>query len=89
MFESTRRYYLYNCPVDMRKSFNTLCGVVRHKMNMEIQENVGYVFINKRATHMKILCWQDYRISYEKLLLILRGISIQKIIKRKRYKLGG
>ncbi len=112
MFESTRRYYLYNQPVDMRKGFDSLRGVVRHQMGMNIQEDVGYIFINKRATHMKVLFWEgdglsiyykrleqgtfehpdegpDYRISYEKLLLILRGISTQKIIKRKRYKLAG
>ena len=48
MFESTRRYYLYNRPVDnakalqvMRKSFNTLCGVVRHQMDLELEEYVG------------------------------------------------
>ncbi|MBY5959404.1 IS66 family insertion sequence element accessory protein TnpB [Membranicola marinus] len=110
MFESTRRYYLYNRPVDMRKSFNTLCGVVRHQMDLELEENVGYIFINKRTTHMKVLFWEgdglsiyfkrleqgtfehpdqgpDYRISYEKLMLILQGISTQKIVRRKRYKL--
>ncbi len=112
MFESTRRYYLYNRPVDMRKSFNTLCGVVRHQMDLELEEHVGYVFINKRTTHMKVLFWEgdglsiyykrleqgtfehpdegpDYRISYEKLMLILQGISTQEIVRRKRYKLGG
>lgn len=111
MFESSRRYYLCNRPVDMRKSFNTLCEVVRFQMEMKLEEDVGYVFINKRATHMKVLFWEgdglsiyykrleqgtfehpdqgpDYRISYEKLLLILRGISTQKIVRRKRYKLG-
>ena len=112
MFESTRRYYLYNQPVDMRKGFDSLSGVVRHKMGLKIEENVGYIFINRRATHMKVLFWEgdglsiyykrleqgtfehpdqgaDYRISYEKLLLILRGISTQKVIKRKRYNLAG
>lgn len=111
MFERARRYYLYNRPVDMRKSFNTLCAVVRQQMRMELQEHAGYIFINKRATHMKVLFWEgdglsiyykrleqgtfehpdqgpDYRISHEKLMLILRGISTQKIIRRKRYKLG-
>lgn len=111
MFESSRRYYLFNGPVDMRKSFNTLCGVVRQQMGLELEEGSGYVFINKRATHMKVLFWEgdglsiyykrleqgtfehpdqgpDYRISYEKLLLILRGISTEKIHKRKRYEAG-
>lgn len=112
MFESSRRYYLYNRPVDMRKSFNTLSGVVRQQMNLELEEHVGYIFINKRGTHMKVLLWEgdglsiyykrlergtfehpdqgpEYRISYEKLMLILQGISTQKIIRRKRYKIGG
>src|SRR5690606_38003810 len=37
MFESSRRYYLYDQPVDMRKGFDSLCGVVRHQMGMNIQ----------------------------------------------------
>lgn len=111
MFERSRRYYLYNKAVDMRKSFNTLCAVVREQMALGLEEGVGYVFINKRATHMKVLMWEgdglsiyykrleegtfehpdqgpDYRISYAKLMLILQGISTQKIHRRKRYKLG-
>lgn len=111
MFERARRYCLYNRPVDMRKSFNTLCVVVRKQMGVELEEHVGYVFINKRATHMKVLFWEgdglsiyykrleqgtfehpdqgtDYRISYEKLMLILQGISTRKIVRRKRYKIG-
>src|SRR5690606_37827483 len=58
MFESARRYYLYSQPVDMRKGFDSLCGLVRHQMGLEIEEHVGYIFINKRATHMKMLFWE-------------------------------
>src|SRR5690625_4808524 len=69
MFERARRYYLFNQPVDMRKNFNTLCAVVRQQMGMELEEHVGYIFMNKRWTHMRDVCWEadGLRRSYNRL----------------------
>lgn len=95
----------------MRKSFNTLSGLVRSEMNLPLLSGSGFVFINKRRTHIKMLMWEGdglslyykrlskgtfehpkcssgYHISYEKLLLVLRGISTQQIVKRKRFSLS-
>lgn len=111
MFESSRKYYLYDQPVDMRKSFNTLGAVVTQQMKQELLSGAGFVFINKRRTHLKMLLWEgdgfslyykrlergtfehpaggdDYAISYEKILLVLRGIQTEKIEKRKRFSLS-
>ena len=110
MFEQSRIYYLYSEPCDMRKSFNTLSGLVQTEMKLSVLSGAGFVFINKRKTHLKMLLWegdglslyfkrlskgtfehpktnQTHQISYEKLLLVLRGISTKQIIKRKRYSL--
>lgn len=111
MFEQSRTYYLYSKPCDMRKSFNTLSGLVRSEMKLPLLSGAGFVFINKKRTHLKMLMWEGdglslyfkrlskgtfehpktksgYQISYEKLLLVLRGISTRQIVKRKRFSLS-
>jgi transposase len=94
----------------MRKSFNTLGALVSVHMGLALLSGAGFVFINKRKTHLKLLMWEGdgfglyykrleqgtfehpksgsgYELSYEKLLLILRGIETNKIEKRKRFSL--
>ena len=111
MFERSGSYYLYDQPTDMRKSFNTLGAIVTKQMNLGLMSGAGFVFINRRKTHLKMLRWEGdgfslyfkrlergtfehltqlnaYRLSYEKLLLILQGIETKKVIKRKRFSLG-
>jgi len=111
MFERSNTYYLYDQPTDMRKSFNTLGAIVTGSMNLSLLSGSGFVFINRRKTHLKMLRWEgdgfslyfkrlekgtfehltglnEYRLSYENLLLILHGIETQKISKRSRFSLG-
>jgi transposase len=110
MFESSRKYYLYNQSTDMRKSFHSLGAIVSQQMGVDLLSGAGFVFISKRRTHLKMLVWEGdgfslyYKrleqgtfehpqgeekglISYEKLMLVLRGIETEKIIKRKRFSL--
>jgi transposase len=59
VFERSGTYYLYDQATDMRKSFNTLgVLVVSTKMGMILQSGAGFVFINKRKTHLKMLMWE-------------------------------
>lgn len=58
MFERSGTYYLYDQATDMRKSFNTLGVLVVSKMGMILQSGAGFVFINKRKTHLKMLMWE-------------------------------
>ena len=111
MLERTRRYYLYDQATDMRKSFNTLGAIVSLQMKLELLSGAGFVFINRRKTHLKLLMWEgdglslyykrlergtfehprsrdNFSISYEKLMLILQGIEIKKVVKRKRFSLA-
>lgn len=111
MLERSQSYYLYDQPCDMRKSFNTLGALVSEQMGLELLSGAGFVFINRRKTHLKLLSWEGdgfslyykrlesgtfehpastsgFGLTYEKLLLILRGIQTDKIKKRKRFSLS-
>jgi len=39
----------------MRKSFNTLGAIVTASMNLSLLSGSGFVFINRRKTHLKML----------------------------------
>lgn len=58
MFERSRTYYLYDQPTDMRKSFHTLGSLVKHQMHLQLLSGAGFVFINRRKTHLKMLMWE-------------------------------
>lgn len=111
MFNRQGKYYLYDLPTDMRKGFNTLGAIVVSKMHLNLQSGSGFLFINKRKTHLKMLMWEgdgfslyykrleegtfehvrglsNYELSYEKLVLILKGIEAKEIKRRKRFSLG-
>ena len=48
-------YYLYPYPVDMRKSFYTLSGVVTNSMSDDVRGGGVFIFVNREQTIMKIL----------------------------------
>jgi transposase len=110
MLEKSRKYYLYNQPVDMRKGFNGLGGLVINKMKCNLLDGSGYVFINKKRTHLKLLVFEEDgfsiyykrlergtfshpdqgetgKISYDRLLMVLRGIEVEKVRKKNWYKM--
>ena len=49
------QYYLYALPVDMRKSFYTLSGIVNESMHQDVRGGGVFIFINRRCNIMKIL----------------------------------
>lgn len=49
------QYYLYPAPVDMRKSFYTLSGIVTDAMNRDVRSGEVFIFVNRNQTIMKIL----------------------------------
>ena len=49
------KYYLYPAPVDMRKSFYTLSGIVTDAMNRDVRSGEVFIFVNRNQTIMKIL----------------------------------
>lgn len=48
-------YYLYPLPVDMRKSFYTLSGIVTNNMGQHVQDGAVFIFVNRNQNIMKIL----------------------------------
>ena len=49
------KYFLYPAPVDMRKSFYTLSGIVSSAMKRNVQDGEVFIFVNRNLTIMKIL----------------------------------
>ena len=55
--EGQVRVHLYGQPVDMRKSFDGLYALTRQGLGQDPLSGRLFVFINRRATHMKVLYW--------------------------------
>ncbi|MGB4972931.1 MAG: IS66 family insertion sequence element accessory protein TnpB [Cyclobacteriaceae bacterium] len=51
------RYYLYDAPADMRKSYAGLAGLVHNELDKNLLEGEGFIFMNKRKNMVKILWW--------------------------------
>lgn len=58
-FDGSVRIWLCTEPTDMRKSFNGLSALVKHKMKADPLSGQLFVFINRRKTQMKILYFDD------------------------------
>ena len=105
------RYFLYSGPTDMRKGFDSLCGIISSHMNQNVLSSAVFIFFNKKHNQVKLLLWEgdgfamyykrleqgtyevpatdnndtSVSISSQQLQLILQGISLRSIRKRKRY----
>jgi transposase len=55
--EGQVRVHLYGQPVDMRKSFDGLYALTRQALGQDPMSGRLFVFINRRATQMKVLYW--------------------------------
>ncbi|MGH8142522.1 MAG: IS66 family insertion sequence element accessory protein TnpB [Steroidobacteraceae bacterium] len=53
--EGRIRVHLYGQPCDMRRSFDGLQAMVRHGLCADPTDGGLYVFINRRATQMRVL----------------------------------
>jgi len=51
-------YYYHITPVDMRKGFNGLSGLVYDHLSQEQGKNIVYAFINKQKNKLKLLHWR-------------------------------
>ena len=105
------RYYLYRTPVNMRKSFDGLSGIVQHELKKDPLSTAVFIFLNKRRNQVKLLLWEGdgfslyhkrlekgtyelpaggegqtaVYIEADQLLLLLKGISLRHVRRRKRY----
>ena len=105
------RYYLYSANTDMRKGFDSLCGIISSQMKENALCGAVFIFFNKKHNQVKLLLWEgdgfamyykrleqgtyevpvadndnlSVSISSQQLQLILQGISLRSVRKRKRY----
>ncbi|WP_086949028.1 IS66 family insertion sequence element accessory protein TnpB [Sphingobacterium sp. JB170] len=56
---SSHKFYLYDSPCDMRKSFDGLCGLVGSVMKRGATSGEVFVFLNRNRTHIKLLHWEN------------------------------
>lgn len=66
---SSCSYYLYAGDTDMRKGFDSLCGVVKSQMSLDALNGSVFIFMNRRRTHVKLLLWEGdgFAIYYKRL----------------------
>jgi transposase len=51
------RYYWYLPPVDMRKGFDALCGLVQ-QMQHDVTRGGVFIFCNRKRNQLKLLHWE-------------------------------
>lgn len=54
----TLKFELYLHPTDMRKSFDSLCGIIQSDLNDNPTSGTAYLFLNKLRNKVKILHWR-------------------------------
>ncbi|MDO1444624.1 IS66 family insertion sequence element accessory protein TnpB [Rhodocytophaga aerolata] len=55
---ASQRFFLYLQPVDMRKSFDALSGIVTGAMGKDALSGDVYIFIGKSRDKIKLLVWE-------------------------------
>ena len=56
-FPSTVKVFACREPIDMRKSFDGLCGCIQQQLGADPLSGHLFAFFNKRATMVKVLLW--------------------------------
>jgi transposase len=54
---AAEKYYWYLPPVDMRKGFDALCGIVQ-SMEREVTRGGVFIFCNRKRNQIKLLHWE-------------------------------
>ena len=105
------RIYLHVKPVDMRKSFDGLFGIVKNEFGQDVREGGLFLFLNRHRNRIKLMYWdvdgiaiwmkrlergsfqhpqptstaKQLLIDAAQLHLLLSGIELQSVKRRKRY----
>lgn len=56
---SFQRFFLYGQVVDMRKSFDSLSGIVSQQMGKDVCSGDVYIFLGKDLSKIKLLVWES------------------------------
>lgn len=55
---SSCSYYLHHDATDMRKGFDSLCGIITSQLKMDARSGSVFIFINKKRNQLKLLLWE-------------------------------
>jgi transposase len=110
-FSPAIKIYLHRKPIDMRKSYDGLFGVVKNELSMDVRNGGLFMFINLRRNRVKMMYWDNDGIAIwqkrlergslqhpqptdnathlvidaSELNLLLSGIELSSVKRRKRY----
>lgn len=56
-FSPALKIYLHREPIDMRKSYDGLFGIVKNELAMDIRGGGLFMFINLRRNRVKLMYW--------------------------------
>jgi transposase len=65
----SQRYFIYADLTDMRKGFDSLCGLVRSEFKMNPLSGDVFIFLSRSKNKIKLLQWQrdGFAIYYKRL----------------------
>lgn len=58
-FSPAIKIYLHREPVDMRKSYDGLFGIVKNDLSMDVRNGGLFMFINLRRNRVKLMYWDS------------------------------
>jgi len=66
---SAQRYFIYADLADMRKGFDSLCGLVKNEFKMNPLSGDVFIFLSRSKNKIKLLQWQQdgFAIYYKRL----------------------
>ena len=66
---SVQRYFIYSGLTDMRKGFDSLCGLVREEFKMNPLSGDVFILLSRTRNKIKLLQWQrdGFAIYYKRL----------------------
>ena len=59
LFSDRYRYFIYRSGCDMRKGYDSLCGLVRHELKKDPLLGDVFIFLSKQRNKIKLLLWQQ------------------------------
>ncbi len=110
-FSPLLKIYLHREPIDMRKSYDGLFGIVKNELSMDVRNGGLFMFINLKRNRVKLMYWdkdgiaiwqkrlergslqhpqptgnaKHLEIDTSELNLLLSGIDLASVKRRKRY----
>jgi transposase len=57
--DSNARFEMYLPPTDMRKSFDSPCGIIQSELDRTPTDRTVYIFVNKLNNRIKLLQWRS------------------------------